>query len=57
VTVTLLKPDGSQLTSNQWFTSSFDLSQQTLPATGTYSIKVDPSTTDTGSITVNVSTP
>jgi hypothetical protein len=57
VTVTLLKPDGSQLTSTWWFTSSFDLSQQTLPTTGTYSIAIDPYIADTGSITVNVTTP
>jgi hypothetical protein len=57
VTVALLKPDGSQLTSTYQVASSFNLSQQTLPTTGTYSITINPDTTGTGSITVNVTTP
>ena len=57
VTVALLKPDGTQLT---WSTSSgasFDLSMQTLPTTGTYTILVDPAGTNTGSINVAVIIP
>jgi YD repeat-containing protein len=57
VTVKLLKPDGSILTSTLQFLSSFNLSTQTLPSTGTYTILIDPDTTNTGSITVNVTTP
>ena len=42
VTVTLLKPDGTSLTSTFTCSGTFNLSQQTLPTTGTYTIKVDP---------------
>jgi hypothetical protein len=45
------------LTSTLQFLSSFNLSTQTLPSTGTYTILIDPDTTNTGSITVNVTTP
>ena len=57
VTVKLLKPDGSVLTSTLQFLSSFDLSTQTLPSTGTYTILIDPDVTNVGSITINVTTP
>jgi YD repeat-containing protein len=56
-TVNLLKPDGSTLTSSWWFTGSFDLSQQTLPTTGTYTIVVDPTGANAGTINVSVSNP
>jgi YD repeat-containing protein len=56
-TVRLLKPDGSTLTSSSSSSSSFNLSTQTLPTTGTYTVAVDPSTTNTGSLTVNVTNP
>ncbi|HEX3251331.1 MAG TPA: PPC domain-containing protein, partial [Pyrinomonadaceae bacterium] len=55
VTVTLLKPDGTSLTSITSSATSFGLPTQTLPATGTYSIKIDPSGPSVGSITVAVS--
>lgn len=54
VTVTLLKPDGTSLTSTISNSSSFSLPTQTLPTTGTYSIKIDPSGASVGSITVAV---
>lgn len=57
VTVKLLKPDGSQLTSAYNFGSSFNLSTQTLPATGTYTITIDPDGTNVGSITLSVTNP
>jgi YD repeat-containing protein len=59
VTVKLLKPDGTQLTSTISGSSSFNLwsSPQTLPTTGTYTIVIDPSGANTGSITVTVSNP
>jgi hypothetical protein len=57
VTVKLLKPDSTQLTSNTSSTASFNLVQQTLPTTGTYTIVIDPSQWNTGSITVAVTTP
>jgi hypothetical protein len=57
VTVTLLKPDGSQLTSSTSSSGSFDLATQTLPTTGTYTIGVDPSSLNTGTMNVSVTSP
>jgi hypothetical protein len=57
VTVKLLKPDGSQLTSSFSSSSSFNLTQQTLPTTGTYTIVIDPSGSNTGSMNVSVTSP
>jgi hypothetical protein len=56
-TVKLLKPDGSQQTSYISGSSSFNLTTQTLPSTGTYTITVDPSGPSVGSITVTVTSP
>jgi YD repeat-containing protein len=56
-TVRLLKPDASVLTSKTSSASSFDLTTQTLPTTGTYTIDVDPGGTNVGSITVSVTSP
>ena len=56
-TVRLLKPDGTQLTSSTSSSASFNLSTQTLPTTGTYTIVVDPSAANTGSINVSVTNP
>jgi len=56
-TVKLLKPDGTQLTSTTSSAVSFNLATQTLPTTGTYTISIDPSGTNVGSITVNVTNP
>jgi YD repeat-containing protein len=57
VTVTLKKPDGSTLTSTFSCGGSFSLSQQTLPTTGTYTIRVDPNNTNTGSLNLSVTSP
>jgi hypothetical protein len=57
VLVKLLKPDGSQLTSSQSGNSSFNLSTQTLPTTGTYTIVIDPVGAATGSLNVSVTSP
>jgi YD repeat-containing protein len=57
VTVTLLKPDGSQLTSSTSSSGSFDLATQTLPTTVTYTIGVDPSSLNTGTMNVSVTSP
>jgi hypothetical protein len=57
VTVKLLKPDGSQLTSGTSSSSIFNLATQTLPTTGTYTIVVDPAGVNTGSISVSVTNP
>jgi hypothetical protein len=54
VTVKLLKPDGSQLTTTTSGSSSFNLSTQTLPTTGTYTITINPSQSNTGSLTVTL---
>ena len=57
VTVTLLKPDGTSLTSVFTCGGTFNLSQQTLPVTGTYTIKVDPNSSSIGSANVSVTNP
>jgi YD repeat-containing protein len=57
VTVRLLKPDGTQLTSSVANSSSFNLSTQTLPTTGTYKVSIDPNGTNTGGMTVSVTNP
>jgi YD repeat-containing protein len=57
VTVKLLKPDGTTLTMSTTGASSFNLAQQTLPTTGTYTIKIDPNTFNTGSMNVSVTSP
>ena len=57
VAVALKQPNGSTLTSTTSCGSNFNLSQQTLPATGTYTITVNPSGSGTGSIDVRVTNP
>ena len=59
VTVSLLKPDDTSLTSYTTYSStgSFSLTTQTLPTTGTYTIRIDPTGASTGSMNVNVTNP
>ena len=57
VTVTLRRPDGSTLTSSTSSAGSFNLTTQTLPTSGTYSVFINPSQAATGSLNVSVSTP
>jgi hypothetical protein len=57
VAVALLKPDESQLAASTSSAASFDLASQTLPTTGTYTIVIDPGTTNTGNIDVAVVIP
>jgi len=57
VTVTLLKPDGTTLTSTFTCGSNFNLATQTLPVTGTYTIKVDPNGATPGSLSLSVTNP
>jgi len=57
VSVSLLKPDGGTLTSGASSGANFNLPSQTLPTTGTYTVKVDPWTVNTGSLTVAVTSP
>jgi hypothetical protein len=56
-TIKLNKPDGTQLTSSTSGASNFNLTTQTLPSSGTYTIVVDPSSTNTGSANVSVTSP
>lgn len=54
-TVTLLKPDGTTLASNTIGTAGGGLEPpSTLPTTGTYTLVVDPSGTNTGNITLTL---
>jgi len=57
VTVTLLKSDGTSLTSGTSSGSSFNLASVTMPATDTYTIRIDPLNANIGSITVSVTSP
>ena len=57
VTVSLLSTTGSTITSTHQCASSFNLTQETLSVTGQYSVFVNPDTTDTGSISVAVTSP
>jgi len=55
-TLRLFKPDGTQL-GTIYGGGNFNLANQTLPVTGTYSILIDPSGTGTGSANINVTSP
>jgi YD repeat-containing protein len=57
VRVTLLKPDGTTLTSSFTSAASFNLATQTLSVTGTYTITIDPDSWNTGSMSVSVTNP
>ncbi len=55
--VVLKKPDLTTLTSTATSGTNFNLTTQTLPTTGTYTVVIDPSGTATGSINVRVTNP
>ena len=57
VTVKLLKPDGTQVTSSSSSSASFNLATQTLSTTGTYRIVIDPNTISTQSLGISVTSP
>jgi hypothetical protein len=57
VTVSILNPNGSTLTSQGWSGTSFNMLPKTLTATGTHTIVIDPSGTATGSITMSLTSP
>jgi hypothetical protein len=58
VTINLLSTDGTTvLTSKSSISSSFDLSTVTLPATGTYTVTINPAGTNTGGVSINVTSP
>ena len=54
VTVTLYNPDGSQLSSTDIGTNGGYIDTQTLPATGTYDIFIQPNASATGSVTLTL---
>ncbi len=57
VIVSLLNTDNTTLTSSTSSATSFNLTTQTLPTTGAYTILIDPTTTNTGALTLQVTTP
>jgi YD repeat-containing protein len=57
VTVKLLRQSGAELVSSLNCGSSFNLTQQTLPATETYTIVIDPNGTNAGTLNVKVTNP
>jgi len=56
VTVALKKPDGTQLTALSTSVANFNLTTQTLPTTGTYTVTINPDQ-GSGSLAVSVSSP
>ena len=57
VNITLKQPNGSTMVSTSSCAGSFSLVQQTLPTTGTYTITVNPSGSNTGSLNLSVTSP
>ncbi|HEU4835218.1 MAG TPA: hypothetical protein VFS90_12405, partial [Pyrinomonadaceae bacterium] len=57
VRVTLFKPDGTQMTTTFTSAASFNLATQSLTTTGTYTIKIDPDSSNTGSMSRSVTNP
>jgi YD repeat-containing protein len=57
VTVKLVRANGTVLTFSTSFGSTFNLATQTLPATETYTVLIDPPSANTGSLTVSVTNP
>jgi hypothetical protein len=55
--VKLLRPDGTQQTSSTSGSSGFNLATQTLPATGAYTISIDPATVNVGTMNVTLTNP
>jgi len=55
--VYLRKPDGTTMTYTASGSANFDLSSQTLPSAGTYSVLVDPIGSATGGIAISVTSP
>jgi YD repeat-containing protein len=55
--VVLLNPDATTLTSSTSPAASFNLTQKTLTQTGTYTIQINPSGSNTGSLNLQVTSP
>jgi YD repeat-containing protein len=57
VTVKLVRANGTVLTSTTSMGSTFNLATQTLPATETYTVLIDPTSANSGTLTVAVTNP
>ena len=57
ITVKLLKPDGTQVTSSISSSANFNMTTQTLNATGTFTVSIDPSGNRIGAMNVRVTSP
>ena len=57
VRVSLFRPDGTQMTTTFTSAASFNLANQSLTTTGTYTIKINPDSSNTGSMSVSVTNP
>ncbi|MGH9203839.1 MAG: hypothetical protein ACRD2A_21640, partial [Vicinamibacterales bacterium] len=57
VAVRLLRPDNTTMTSVTSSAASFNLTPQTIGITGPYRILIDPASTNTGTITISVTSP
>lgn len=57
VTVKLVRANGTVLTSSTSSFASFNLAMQTLPATETYTVVIDPTGPNVGTLTVSVTNP
>ncbi len=57
LTVKLLRPDGTTQTSKTSSAASFNLTTVTLATTGTYTVALDPGGTNTGSVSVQLTSP
>ena len=57
VTINVYRPDGSYLTAGGSAAASFNLTTTTLPTTGPYTITINPTTTTTGSLNLQVTSP
>jgi hypothetical protein len=57
MTIGILNPNGTSLFSEFQCLSTFDLPIQTLPTKGTFTLSINPVDVDTGSMTVNITSP
>ena len=57
VDLSVLNPDGTELTSTGPCLANFNLTTPALPVTGTYTIRIDPDSTNVGSVTIGVTLP
>ena len=55
--IKLLRPDGTQMVSSNTSAGTFNLATQTLPTTGTYTVVINPSGNNDGSLNLRVTNP